>query len=117
MLQPCQCSVVQATDGDRGNDVLLNSKLHPSLLVPEGCSCCWGLVSEYEHAPVIVMHWKGEQPGKASAIPAIGELHRGASVQNKASTLHAAHKENSWTNNQVYLHLPFLHPVPRHPRR
>ncbi len=52
---------------------------------------------------------KAEQPGKASAILAIGEPQRGASVQSKASTLHAAHKEISWTNNQVYLHLPFLH--------
>ncbi len=47
--------------------------------------------------------------GKASAILAIGEPQREASVQSKASTLHAAHKEISWTNNQVYLHLPFLH--------
>src|SRR5260370_8061512 len=114
MLQPCQCSVVQATDGDRGNDVLLNSKLHPSLLVPEGCSCCWGLVSEHELAPVILMHRKGEQPGKAPAIPAIGELHRGPSVHNKTSTLHPVHTENLSSKNHAYPPLPLLHPLPLH---
>jgi hypothetical protein len=45
---------------------------------------------------------KAEQQGKASALLAIGEPQRGASVKSKASIrLHAAHKEISWTNNQV----------------
>src|SRR5258708_13127133 len=62
LLQSCPCSVVQATDGDRGHDVRLNSKLHPSLRVPEGCSCFWGLVPEHEHAPAL--RRKGRPPRK-----------------------------------------------------
>src|SRR5260370_2422589 len=56
MLQSCQCSVGQATDGDRSNDVFLNSTLHPSLLVPE-----------HEHAPAT--HRKGRTTRK-SVCPA-----------------------------------------------